>query len=259
MKSAPNGYTPTVPSLHRDRETKRHERTKLRFYTERNSLEVVLIEDCLTTFSPALGAGEPQRLKPNSKQSTYRSGKPLRHPKTTATSTFSASCKAACVAGSDGMAEQAAEKVAVRRPAPKGASDFEELTVSLKRYPDTNLSFSAACKVVTFLESARSKIFPHPAKSARAAHPYFTPIRPAWRPIPSRIANASCSALRPSSNETTGHDRSRTECRKALISASSGSSAVIGGFAIWICGLTVGVLVIAAGPPTDNTSTSCLP
>src|SRR5208282_6640159 len=145
MKSAPNGYTPTVPSLHRDRETKRHERTKLRFYTERNSLEVVLIEDCLTTFSPALGAGEPQRLKPNSKQSTYRSGKPLRHPKTTATSTFSASCKAACVAGSDGMAEQAAEKVAVRRPAPKGVSDFEELTVSLKRYPDTNLSFSAAC------------------------------------------------------------------------------------------------------------------
>jgi len=117
---------------------------------------------------------------------------------------------------------------------PKGASDFEEHTVSLKRYPDTNLSFSAACKVVTFLESARSKIFPHPAKSARAAHPYFTPIRPAWRPIPSRIANASCSALRPSSNETTGHDRSRTECRKALISASSGSSAVIGGFAIWI-------------------------
>src|SRR5208283_2108051 len=105
MKSAPNGYTPTVPSLHRDREIKRHERTKLRFYTERNSLEVVLIEDCLTTFSPALGAGEPQRLKPNSKQSTYRSGKPLRHPKTTATSTFSASCKAACVAGSDGMAE----------------------------------------------------------------------------------------------------------------------------------------------------------
>jgi hypothetical protein len=28
-----------------------------------------------------------------------------------------------------------------RRPAPKGASDFEELAVSLKRYPDTNLRF----------------------------------------------------------------------------------------------------------------------
>ena|SRR5208337_1708979 len=161
MKSAPNGYTPTVPSLHRDREIKRHERTKLRFYTERNSLEVVLIEDCLTTFSPALGAGEPQRLKPNSKQSTYRSGKPLRHPKTTATSTFSASCKAACVAGSDGMAEQAAEKAAVRRPAPKGASDFEELTVSLKRYPDTNLSFSAACEAMPYPRPARSKILGH--------------------------------------------------------------------------------------------------
>ncbi len=29
-------------------------------------------------------------------------------------------------------------------PAPKGASDFEEVTVSLKRYPDTGRSFSAA-------------------------------------------------------------------------------------------------------------------
>jgi hypothetical protein len=40
---------------------------------------------------------------------------------------------------------RAAEKVAFRCPAPKGASDFEEVTVSLKRYPDTNRSFSAAC------------------------------------------------------------------------------------------------------------------
>ncbi len=49
-----------------------------------------------------------------------------------------------------GTAEEAAERIAVRRPAPKGASDFEELTVSLKRYPDTNLSFSAACEAVPF-------------------------------------------------------------------------------------------------------------
>src|SRR5208282_1985848 len=184
MKSAPNGYTPTVPSLHRDREIKRHERTKLRFYTERNSLEVVLIEDCLTTFSPALGAGEPQRLKPNSKQSTYRSGKPLRHPKTTATSTFSASCKAACVAGSDGMAEQAAEKAAVRRPAPKGASDFEELTVSLKRYPDTNLSFSAACEAMPYTRLARSEILRHfETGQAPSLHEHFLSltVRIPWR------------------------------------------------------------------------------
>jgi tetratricopeptide (TPR) repeat protein len=45
----------------------------------------------------------------------------------------------------------AAEKAGIRRPAPKGASEFEELAVSLKRYPDTkhdapirNASFSAA-------------------------------------------------------------------------------------------------------------------
>src|SRR5258708_11202790 len=32
---------------------------------------------------------------------------------------------------------KAAEKVGNRPPAPKGAADFEELMVSLKRYPDT--------------------------------------------------------------------------------------------------------------------------
>jgi hypothetical protein len=37
----------------------------------------------------------PQRLKPYSQQCTYRSGEPLRHPKSSATSTFSASCEAA--------------------------------------------------------------------------------------------------------------------------------------------------------------------
>ncbi len=39
--------------------------------------------------------------------------------------------------------QQAAEKVGARCPAPKGASDFEGLSVSLKRYPDTNLSLAA--------------------------------------------------------------------------------------------------------------------
>jgi hypothetical protein len=40
-----------------------------------------------------------------------------------------------------GTPEQAAEKVDIRCPTPKGASDFEELTVSLKRYPDTKPEF----------------------------------------------------------------------------------------------------------------------
>ena len=44
--------------------------------------------------------------------------------------------------------QQAAEKVDARCPAPKGAPDFGELAVSLKRYPDTNLSFSGACEAV---------------------------------------------------------------------------------------------------------------
>jgi len=44
--------------------------------------------------------------------------------------------------------EQAAEKVDLRCPAPKGASDFQELTVSLRRYRDTNRRFFAACEGV---------------------------------------------------------------------------------------------------------------
>ena len=35
----------------------------------------------------------PQRLKPNSQQCTYRSGEPLRHPKSSATPNFSAACE----------------------------------------------------------------------------------------------------------------------------------------------------------------------
>jgi len=37
----------------------------------------------------------PQRLKPDSKQSSYRSAEALRHPKSTAKLSFSAACKAA--------------------------------------------------------------------------------------------------------------------------------------------------------------------
>jgi hypothetical protein len=37
--------------------------------------------------------------------------------------------------------EEAAEKVNLAAAAPKGASDFRELTVSLKRYPDTKPEF----------------------------------------------------------------------------------------------------------------------
>jgi hypothetical protein len=44
-------------------------------------------------------------------------------------------------AGNPSGAKQAAEKVNVRRPAPKGAIDFEGLAVSLKRYPDTKPDF----------------------------------------------------------------------------------------------------------------------
>jgi len=45
-----------------------------------------------------------------------------------------------------GAAEQIAEKPGFRRTAPKGASQFKELTASLKRCPDTKLGFSAICE-----------------------------------------------------------------------------------------------------------------
>ena len=50
----------------------------------------------------------------------------------------------------DGTAKEAAEKVDSLRPAPKGASDSYEVTVSLKRYPDTRLSFFAGCEAVPY-------------------------------------------------------------------------------------------------------------
>jgi len=39
------------------------------------------------------------------------------------------------------MMQALAEKLGFRCPAPKGASDFEELTASLKRCPDTKREF----------------------------------------------------------------------------------------------------------------------
>jgi hypothetical protein len=59
----------------------------------------------------------------------------------------------------NGTAEEVAEKVDSLRPAPKGASDSDELTVSLKRYPDTRpksdtlirgRSFSVRCEAVPY-------------------------------------------------------------------------------------------------------------
>jgi hypothetical protein len=44
--------------------------------------------------------------------------------------------------------KQFAEKLDLRCSAPKGAFQFKGLAVSLKRYPDTNLSFSANCLAV---------------------------------------------------------------------------------------------------------------
>jgi hypothetical protein len=41
----------------------------------------------------------------------------------------------------NGTAEECAEKVDIRRSAPKGAFVFELVAVSLKRYPDTKLEF----------------------------------------------------------------------------------------------------------------------
>ena len=43
-------------------------------------------------------------------------------------------------------AKQFAEKLDSRCPAPEGATDSTRLAVSLKRYPDTKLRFSANCK-----------------------------------------------------------------------------------------------------------------
>jgi len=71
---------------------------------------------------------------------------------------------------------------------------------------------------------------PTTAAGTAALRGSYTPIRPACFLISERIASATSKARRPSSSDTTGRERSRTAWRKALISASSGSSAVIAGF-----------------------------
>jgi hypothetical protein len=60
----------------------------------------------------------------------------------------------------DGEGGQAAEKVDIRPSAPKGAIDFEGLAASLKRCPDTNLSFSAACEAVPYPKPTRNLQIP---------------------------------------------------------------------------------------------------
>jgi len=58
--------------------------------------------------------------------------------------------KAARMAGSDGTAEQVAEKVEMLISAPKGAIDSTRLAASLKRCPDTKPSFSATSEAVPY-------------------------------------------------------------------------------------------------------------
>ncbi|MGB6247524.1 MAG: hypothetical protein WBF54_00330, partial [Terriglobales bacterium] len=66
-------------------------------------------------------------------------------------------------------AKEFAEKVEFRCPTPKGASDFKRLAVSLKRYPDTKLSFSALCKAALNTVRYRSaEALRHPKSSARS-------------------------------------------------------------------------------------------
>ena len=58
--------------------------------------------------------------------------------------------KPAFLLAANGTAEEAAEELSIRRPAPQGAIDFGGLAVSLKRYPDTKPSLPAACEAVPF-------------------------------------------------------------------------------------------------------------
>jgi penicillin amidase len=85
----------------------------------------------------ALASG-PQRLKPPSLQGLSGTAEAVPFPKPIREEVL------------NGMADETAEKVAGGVPAPKGASDFEGLKLSLKRYPDTKRSFFAAYQDVPF-------------------------------------------------------------------------------------------------------------
>ncbi len=87
-----------------------------------------------------------------------------------------------------GTAREAAEKVNLAVSAPKGASDFEGLTISLKRYPDTKPDFSASCDAMTF---------PFVLEHSSGA------IRDLASPVSTR---RFCSAVKPCSCQGPGRD-----------------------------------------------------
>jgi hypothetical protein len=69
------------------------------------------------------------------------------------------------------IAKQSAEKVESQCPAPKGASDFKQLAVSLKRCPDTKREFFSNCKARKEKKGiiAALKALRHPKTSFSAA------------------------------------------------------------------------------------------
>jgi hypothetical protein len=88
----------------------------------------------------------------------------------------------------NGTAEQAAGKVDFRRPAPKGASDCAELTVSLRRYPDTKLSFSAAFEAMAYPKSIE--------EASSSSHGQAgAPNQPPAAPVPSSAPLAPLSGV----------------------------------------------------------------
>jgi hypothetical protein len=64
-------------------------------------------------------------------------------------------------------AKQIAEKLGFRRTAPKGASQFKELTASLKRCPDTKLEFFSNLFSRRGDTAARKVLFPQPVQPRR--------------------------------------------------------------------------------------------
>ena len=64
--------------------------------------------------------------------------------------------------GLSGTAEEVAEKVGFRCPAPEGASDFEGLTAALKRCPDTNPFLRQPAKPVPFPQTVFQTSFSIP-------------------------------------------------------------------------------------------------
>jgi tetratricopeptide (TPR) repeat protein len=103
----------------------------------------------------------PQRLKPHLKQCSYRSAEALRHPKSRAKSSSSATCK---VGHRDRRVIAALKSVRENSVVPPGLESFLPLFPALKRWAKLGRPSGAAFSCAWFHQTVRKRVLTHTLK-----------------------------------------------------------------------------------------------